>query len=129
MDDKLKYELDKMRYSVRGLAGIKNIGNTCYLNCVLQCLCSSALFCSWILKNDFQENTFVYNLKQIFEAVWRINNCVIIPAKFKEKIEKHSDIFVGTNQNDCQELLSLILDVVHEETKRKVKINLENLTT
>lgn len=128
MDDKIKYELDKMMYSVKGLAGFKNIGNTCYMNAVLQCLCSSSLFCSWILKNNFQETTFVHHLKQIVDAVWRMDSCVIIPAKFKEKIEKHSDTFIGNNQNDCQELLSLILDVVHEETKRKVKIEFTNMS-
>ena len=40
-------------YEVRGLSGINNIGNTCYMNAALQCLSASNLFVGFLIKKKF----------------------------------------------------------------------------
>ena len=44
---------------IRGLSGLSNIGNTCYMNSALQCLSASNLFVSFLIKKRF-----VSDLKQ-----------------------------------------------------------------
>lgn len=38
---------------VNGLSGLVNIGNTCYMNASLQCLCANNLFISYLIKKKF----------------------------------------------------------------------------
>src|SRR4051812_30558931 len=51
-------EDNKIRKSVtvRGLFGLKNIGNTCYMNALLQCISASKYFCAYLIKNEFQND-------------------------------------------------------------------------
>jgi len=44
---------ERMKYVVRGSSGLKNIGNTCYMNATLQCLSALSLFSSYIRKDQY----------------------------------------------------------------------------
>lgn len=50
--DKLKFEV--MPNAKRGVVGLYNLGNTCYMNSALQCLSNT-----WPLTKYFLENHFV----------------------------------------------------------------------
>ena len=39
---------------VNGLSGIKNIGNTCYMNSIIQCIGSINIFRSWLITEQFK---------------------------------------------------------------------------
>ena len=145
--------------TVRGLTGLKNQGNSCYLNSIIQCLSNLDLFRSWLIKDYFKnklyhnsvtilsakkrkkenisdditirlskteldnviENTIVYRLAEVFKEMWK-QNCTITPKSLKDIIGEYSIIFKGYSQNDSQEVLNLLLDKTHEETKSEVDI-------
>ena len=51
-DDETVDEKRRKLY-VRGLSGLQNIGNTCYMNSILQCLNSVIVFNSWLRKGKY----------------------------------------------------------------------------
>ena len=53
------------KINVRGLSGLNNIGNTCYMNSALQCISSSDIFVSYIIKKKFVRD-LKDNIIQIF---------------------------------------------------------------
>lgn len=48
-------EKERAGYMTRGLSGLENIGNTCYMNSILQCLALLVTFSSWLRKNKFMD--------------------------------------------------------------------------
>jgi len=133
--------------TVRGLSGLKNQGNTCYMNSIIQCLSSIDLFRSWLIKDKFVDKmyenieqkiidknkiddiiktTVVYRLAEILKKMWS-QNITIIPVSFKKVIGREYELFKGFSQNDSQELLNVILDRIHEETKTEVNVIFPNI--
>ena len=58
----------RKKLTVRGLSGLKNIGNTCYMNSILQCLGSLVVFNSWLRKEKFKkrlENNKMFELAEM----------------------------------------------------------------
>lgn len=136
--------------TVRGLSGIKNLGNTCYANATLQCLNSITYFCSYLRTKKFRDRLEANVLKELlkknpvavskdelknaytksltnatailFEGMWS-ENCEVEPKTFKALISEKCETFKGSGQNDSQELLNFILDCIHEETKAEVQLN------
>jgi ubiquitin C-terminal hydrolase len=137
MDNNILIELQRNGLYVRGLSGLNNIGNTCYMNSVIQCLASS-LFTAWFKSkrymNDLScenglliEKTLTHNLAKLLEAMWK-ENCTINPYMFKQIVGEIKETFKGANQHDCQEFLNFILDRIHEETKYEAIITPNNIS-
>ncbi len=152
-DDKDKeddVDTKRKKITVRGLSGLRNIGNTCYMNTTLQCLKSIPYLDSYLRKymfktrlenniidvlakktngnivkkdeiKEYYTNTITHNLAVLFETMWS-ENASIEPKSFKQLISKRCETFRGSGQNDSQELLNFILDNIHEEIKAEVDI-------
>jgi ubiquitin C-terminal hydrolase len=59
---------------------------------------------------------------KLIKALWNTNSS-IEPKSFHELIQKYDERFIGYEQQDSQESLSLILDCLHEGLKYDVEIN------
>ncbi|XP_072449604.1 ubiquitin carboxyl-terminal hydrolase 2-like isoform X1 [Chiloscyllium punctatum] len=112
----------------QGLVGLRNLGNTCFMNSILQCLSNT-----WELRDYCIQNTYRRDLNnrgrtntalmeefaKLLQTMWTSSsNDPISPSEFKTQIQKYAPRFVGYNQQDAQEFLRFLLDGLHNEVNR-----------
>src|SRR5258708_249204 len=104
----------KQRLTINGL---KNLGNTCYINVVLQALYYTIPLTNYLFLHKFESKKTITNgLKKVMYCLKTMNNPVV-PEEFRNILAIKVDICKGFMQNDSEELLNQILDAIHEETK------------
>jgi len=115
--------------AVRGLVGLCNLGNTCFMNSVLQCLFQSTPFRSYFLQKRYEKdinrdnplgwNGNVANVwGSLMEKIWGNQYKTVAPKFFKKTIGKVAPRFDGYQQQDSQEFLTFLLDGLHEDLNR-----------
>lgn len=128
-----------------GIVGFRNMGNTCYINSSLQCLSATIPLTDYFLGYDYRSEInhnnalgtggkLVTEYAQLMKSMWlgsgnMTNNNnkngggtqyskAIEPIAFKRVLEKFASQFQGNSQHDSQELLSYLLDGIHEDLNR-----------
>ncbi|XP_039085282.1 ubiquitin carboxyl-terminal hydrolase 2 isoform X1 [Hyaena hyaena] len=126
--------------SAQGLAGLRNLGNTCFMNSILQCLsntrelrdyCLQRLYVRDLSHSSNAHTALMEEFAKLIQTIWTSPpNDVVSPSEFKTQIQRYAPRFVGYNQQDAQEFLRFLLDGLHNEVNRvtvRPKSNPENL--
>tara|TARA_Y100000768_G_scaffold387353_2_gene378357 strand:- start:411 stop:1397 length:987 start_codon:yes stop_codon:yes gene_type:complete len=104
-----------------GLSGLANLGNTCYINSVLQILSNlthlNNYIDSFLKKNNISnvEINFIKEWNSLYKLLWH-KNVIISPNRFIKVINdisiiKNNDMFTGNQQNDVAEFIYFILSI------------------
>jgi len=109
--------------------GFPNLGNTCYMNSVLECLLNSPKLANYFLTGNHLMNRAEAPLAEIFGEV--VSNAfaksngveeVSRPlTKFKSTLERVAPVFEGYAQNDAHEFFRLLIEKIHDEVNSAPK--------
>ena len=122
--------MDLEAYKDKGLTGLVNLGNTCYINSTLQIISNihelneyinSIMNKNFYSKKDNIDKLFVKEWCDLYNLMWK-KNVIVSPNRFIKIIQmisrkKNNEMFAGFDQNDSTEFMYFILDMFHNTLK------------
>ena len=127
-------------YKDKGLSGLANMGNTCYVNSCLQILSHTYEFNDFLSKNGGEyksrlnhkvDSVLLHEWDKLRIMMWT-ENCIISPGGFVSAMQKiarmkHMDLFSGFQQNDVAEFLMFLMDCFHTALAREVEMKVHGV--
>lgn len=105
-------------------AGLRNIGNTCYMNSILQCLGSTKLLKEFVMNKTYvkdinQDGKLINAFSNLISKIWSSSQVGAVDvSSFKEIFQRLAPQFAGYEQHDAQEFLRYLIDKLHADVNR-----------
>lgn len=102
------------------LAGLVNLGRTCFLNAILHALAACPHFVQWLEKNPARETSLRSTLATVLSVVNGTNKSVqdsFAPAAVINALKRLGWV-IPPGEQDAHELLNVILTTLDEETQK-----------
>ena len=106
---------------MKGICGLGNVGNSCYINATLQILSQMTELNDYLINikslKRIQETGLVFEWIGLYKMIQE-NHCSIMPNRFIQSVRnvsqhKNREEFVGNEQNDSVDYFEFMLECIH----------------
>ena len=126
----------EIKNKLKGLTGLTNLGNTCYINSCIQIL-SHTHELNMVLNNNYKKKinskkkhdyTILIEWDNLRKLMWS-QNCIISPGRFIKQLQtislhKNREEFSDFSQNDSSEFFLFLIDCFHTAIAREVNVEI-----
>uniref|UniRef100_A0A8C8ETF1 ubiquitinyl hydrolase 1 n=1 Tax=Oncorhynchus tshawytscha TaxID=74940 RepID=A0A8C8ETF1_ONCTS len=122
-------EEEEEKVCVPGFTGLVNLGNTCFMNSVIQSLSNTRELRDYFHDRAFETEINCNNplgtggrlaigFAVLLRALWKGTHHAFQPSKLKAIVASKASQFTGYAQHDAQEFMAFLLDGLHEDLNR-----------
>ncbi|XP_067639376.1 ubiquitin carboxyl-terminal hydrolase Usp2 isoform X4 [Eurosta solidaginis] len=110
-----------------GLCGLRNIGNTCFMNSVIQCLSNTSELTKFLKQyngtrsSSSKDQQILQEFAKLIREMWSSNVHSVTPMDLKRAFSLKHRMYSDYNQQDAQEFLRFFLDSLHSALNTGVK--------
>ncbi len=127
--------MDIQNFKNKGLSGLANLGNTCFINSCMQVISHTYELNCFLDKETYKgklkkkyDSALIVEWDNLRKILWN-DNCIVAPNKFLKTVQKVAElkgmeIFTGYSQNDLPEFLLFIIDCFHTSLSREIKMTI-----
>lgn len=127
--------LERSKYKSKGLTGLTNLGNKCFMNSILQCLSNTLKLTDYFLSGKYKEDDpdqknrrkneyyIVLSYLNLVINAWDTNQ-VLKPKSFVENISKFVPKYFNLDQQDSHECLMYILEYLHKALSYEIEVDI-----
>lgn len=122
-------EAEEEKVCLPGFTGLVNLGNTCFMNSVIQSLSNTRELRDYFHGRSFEAEINYSNplgtggrlaigFAVLLRALWKGTHHAFQPSKLKAIVASKASQFTGYAQHDAQEFMAFLLDGLHEDLNR-----------